>query len=183
LINSFWLFGFGFKCKNWIDNPNTKSNFDFGLSITIQCNNTLFIILYVLYGVGFLILSLYSFNNVQKWCISTWSKALRTLPKTSFQWKELHFICLNFNWEKLLQFVLFWLVYSCMTLDIFLLVYHTLCKTWQSQYRCPRPLKVCYNLLCVFLTKKKRWCCDWYNFNSSRMVWMWKLICFNIILT
>ena len=26
-------------------------------------------------------------------------KALRTLPKTSFHWKELHFICLNFNWE------------------------------------------------------------------------------------
>jgi hypothetical protein len=24
-------FGFGLKCKNWIDNPNPKSDFDFGL--------------------------------------------------------------------------------------------------------------------------------------------------------
>jgi hypothetical protein len=28
-------FGFGLKCKNWIDNPNPKSNYDFGLAITI----------------------------------------------------------------------------------------------------------------------------------------------------
>ncbi len=30
------FFGFGLKQENWIDNPNPKSNFDFGLSITIQ---------------------------------------------------------------------------------------------------------------------------------------------------
>ena len=33
--------GFGLKWQNWIDNPNPKSNFDFGLSITIQSSNTL----------------------------------------------------------------------------------------------------------------------------------------------
>ncbi len=43
-LNIAWLdltflhtfFGFGLKWKNWIDNPNPKSNFEFGLSITIQ---------------------------------------------------------------------------------------------------------------------------------------------------
>ncbi len=34
--NNLIFFGFGLKQKNWIDNPNPKSNFDFGLSITIQ---------------------------------------------------------------------------------------------------------------------------------------------------
>jgi hypothetical protein len=29
-------FGFGLKFKNRIDDPNPKSDFDFGLSITIQ---------------------------------------------------------------------------------------------------------------------------------------------------
>jgi hypothetical protein len=29
-------FGFGLICKNWIDNPNPKPEFDFGFSITIQ---------------------------------------------------------------------------------------------------------------------------------------------------
>jgi len=29
---------FGLKCNIWIDNPNQKSNFDFGLPITIQSN-------------------------------------------------------------------------------------------------------------------------------------------------
>ena len=36
LIKLFWWIGFGLKWQNWIDNPNPKSNFDFGLSITIQ---------------------------------------------------------------------------------------------------------------------------------------------------
>ena len=35
-IKFFWWIGFGLKWQNWIDNPNPKSNFDFGLSITIQ---------------------------------------------------------------------------------------------------------------------------------------------------
>jgi hypothetical protein len=34
--NNLIFFGFGLKWKNWIDNPNPKSNFNFGLSITIQ---------------------------------------------------------------------------------------------------------------------------------------------------
>jgi hypothetical protein len=35
-------FGFGLKCKNWMDNPNPKSVFDFGLSNpAIQSSNTL----------------------------------------------------------------------------------------------------------------------------------------------
>jgi hypothetical protein len=34
--NNFNIIGFGLKWKNWIDNPNPKSKFDFGLSITIQ---------------------------------------------------------------------------------------------------------------------------------------------------
>ncbi len=34
--NNLQCFGFGLKWKNWIDNPNPKSNFDFGLSITIR---------------------------------------------------------------------------------------------------------------------------------------------------
>ncbi len=34
--NNLNFIGFGFKWKNWIDNPNPKFNFDFGLSITIQ---------------------------------------------------------------------------------------------------------------------------------------------------
>ncbi len=38
LTNKFWLFGFGLKCKNWIYNPNSKSKFDFGLSISFQSN-------------------------------------------------------------------------------------------------------------------------------------------------
>jgi hypothetical protein len=29
--NSLTIFGFGLKWKNWIDNPNPKSNFNFGL--------------------------------------------------------------------------------------------------------------------------------------------------------
>ncbi len=36
LIKWFWYFGFGLKWLNWIENSNPKSNFDFGLSITIQ---------------------------------------------------------------------------------------------------------------------------------------------------
>ena len=36
LIKKFWWIGFGMKWQNWIDNPNSKSNFDFGFSITIQ---------------------------------------------------------------------------------------------------------------------------------------------------
>jgi len=36
LINSFLYFGFGLKWLNWIDNPNPKSDFNFGLSSTIQ---------------------------------------------------------------------------------------------------------------------------------------------------
>jgi hypothetical protein len=34
--NNLNFFGFGLKGKIWIDNPNPKSNFDFGFSITIQ---------------------------------------------------------------------------------------------------------------------------------------------------
>jgi hypothetical protein len=30
------MIAFGFKSKNWIGNPNTKYDFDFGLSTTIQ---------------------------------------------------------------------------------------------------------------------------------------------------
>ncbi len=37
LMKKLWtFFGFGLKWENWIDNPNPKSNFEFGLSITIQ---------------------------------------------------------------------------------------------------------------------------------------------------
>ncbi len=36
LIKLFWYFGFRLKWQNWIDNPNPKSDFDFGLSITIK---------------------------------------------------------------------------------------------------------------------------------------------------
>jgi len=30
------FFGFGLKRKNWIDNTNPKSDFEYGFSITIQ---------------------------------------------------------------------------------------------------------------------------------------------------
>ena len=35
-IKNDGFFGFGLKWQNWIDNPNPQSDFDFGLSITIQ---------------------------------------------------------------------------------------------------------------------------------------------------
>jgi len=38
LIKELSFFGLGLKLKNWIHNANSKSDFDFGLSITIQYN-------------------------------------------------------------------------------------------------------------------------------------------------